>query len=359
MNTLLMYSEIGGMFGTSSEEVASFLQQNKDEAVEIRINSVGGYITEGIAIYNLLKNHQGEVNIVIDSLCASIATIVALGGDNIRMGLGGLFMIHNPWAMVGGDSADFRKEADLLDKMKSQLVSIYMTKFNGTEEQIINMMDSETWLSDKEAMGFGFVNTIEQDLKMSASIKYDLSKYFNSKGAVMAEEKPEVKTEEEVNAVEVDETPVAIDEPKEEEIPKVEEEEAKNSEDKIANLIQAGVDKEFNRREQISNLAFSGQASLVKDLINENATIEQASMRIIMNQKELSLSVPQAKAEEATPAHILNKLNTSAPKALNEGGASEAVTLDSLKMQYAKSTDSKQRTSIVQQMSALKKTIAK
>jgi ATP-dependent Clp protease protease subunit len=359
-----MYSEIGGMFGTSSEEVASFLHQNNNEPVEIRINSVGGYITEGIAIYNLLKNYQGEVNIVIDSLCASIATIVALGGDNIRMGLGGLFMIHNPWAMVGGDSADFRKEADLLDKMKSQLVSIYMTKFNGTEEQIISMMDSETWLTDKEAMSYGFVNTIEQDLKMSASVKYDLSKYFNSKGAVMAEEIPEAKAEEVVDAVEVEETPVAIDEPKEEaleeEAPKAEEEEAKNSEDEIANLIQAGVDKEFNRREQISNLAFEGQASLVQDLINEGVTIEQASLRIITNQKELALSAPQAKAEEATPAVILNKLNTSAPKALNEGGSSETPTLEGLKMQYSKAKQgSKERASIAQQMSALKKTTVK
>lgn len=364
MNTLLIYSEIGGMFGTSSQEVANFLHQNDNEPVEIRINSVGGYITEGVAIYNLLKNYQGEVNIVIDSLCASIATIVALGGDNIRMGLGGLFMIHNPWAMVGGDSEKFRKEANLLDKMKSQLVSIYMTKFNGTEEEIIKMMDSETWLSDKEAMAYGFVNTIEQDLKMSASVKYDLSKYFNSKGAVMAEEKPEAKAEEAVDAVEVEETPVAIDETKErealeEEAPKVEEEEAKNSEEEIANLIQAGVDKEFNRREQISNLAFEGQASLVQDLINEGATIEQASLRIITNQKELALSAPQSKAEEATPAVILNKLNTSAPKALNEGGETEAPTLEGLKVQYAKATDSKQRTAIVQQMSALKKTIAK
>jgi hypothetical protein len=120
------------------------------------------------------------------------------------------------------------------------------------------------------------------------------------------------------------------------------------------------VDKEFNRREQISNLAFEGQASLVQDLINEGATIEQASMRIITNQKELALLAPQAKAEEATPAVILNKLNTSAPKALNEGGASETPTLEALSAQYNKAKQgSKERASIVQQMSALKKEIAK
>ena len=170
MNTFLIYSEIGGVWGVASEEIAFFLKENKNKDVQIRINSVGGSVTEGVAIYNLLKAHNGKVEIAIDSICASIATIIALAGDSIKMNLGSMFMIHNPWSMAFGESEDFRKEAEVLDKFKETLVSIYMTKFNGSEEEIVEMMNSESWLSDKEAMKFGFVDSI--DLSTSESLAF-------------------------------------------------------------------------------------------------------------------------------------------------------------------------------------------
>ena len=379
MNTFLIYSEIGGFWGVTSEEIASFLRENKNKDVQIRINSVGGSVTEGVAIYNLLKAHNGKVEIAIDSICASIATIIALAGDSIKMNLGSIFMIHNPWSMAFGESEDFRKEAEVLDKFKETLVSIYMTKFNGSEEEIVEMMNSESWLSDKEAMKFGFVDSIEQELKISASIKYDLNKYFNSipkKENIMKEKKeeaPEVKAE----APEVKAEETKVEEPAEEttEETKVEEtaeettEETKaeetteeekveeTAEEEIEAKIQAGVDKEFKRRETISSLAFAGQESLVNDLINEKATIEEASVRIIVNQKELGLIAP--KAEENNPESLLKKLNNGAPKSLNEGGGDGGLTLESLKKQYLSCKDPKEKSLLAQKMSKLKKELQK
>ncbi len=254
MNTLLIYSEIGGMWGISSNEVAEFLQANQDQDVEIRINSPGGSVTEGIAIYNLLRSHNGSVSVVVDSLCASIATIIALGGNSLSMNLGSLFMIHNPWVIMGGESEDLRKEADVLDTIKEQIINIYMTKFNGSRDEIIAIMDDETWLTDTETMKFGFADMIEQQLKISASVKYDLKKFFNNiptnKGNNMNKEENSVEAPEvEVQAEEV--TPEA--EAKTEEVSEVQAEQLDLEEEveKIEAEVQNKIDPEVSMKATI------------------------------------------------------------------------------------------------------------
>ena len=424
MNTFLIYQQIGGFLGVTSEEVSAFLSQNKNQDVEIRINSVGGSVFEGIAIHNLLKAHNGKVNVVIDSLCASIATVIALGGDTITMNLGSMFMIHNPWSMAFGESEDFRKKADLLDKIKEELVAIYMTKFEGSEEELQQMMDSETWLTDKEAMKFGFVDSMEKELKISASIKYDLSKYFNSlpqKGnqmknkkkldseidSVKAEEKAEISAEaqaeteasedtqeettEEASEEKAEETSeeetteetseeetteeTSEEEASEESTEEEAEEEAEEAQAEVApeimnsanvqayiqEQVKAGIQAEQKRQDEIKDLAFEGQEDLVKNLIEEGCSIEESALRIIEEQKASILkSGPEASAskEESEAQSLLKKMNKNAPKALNEGSGEEIESMESLKKAYNNSKDSKEKASLAQKMSKLKKEIA-
>lgn len=422
MNTFLIYQEIGGFWGVTSEEVSAFLNQNKNKDVEIRINSVGGSVFEGIAIHNLLKAHNGKVNVVIDSLCASIATIIALAGDSVTMNLGSMFMIHNPWSMAFGEAEDFRKEADLLDKIKSELISIYMTKFEGSEEELKQMLDQETWLTDKEAMKFGFVDSMEKELKISASIKYDLSKYFNSlpqKGnqmknkkkldseldSVKAEEKAEISAEAQAETEANEETQeeettteetseeesteeTAEEEETSEEAPEDSEELPEDSEEAeekaeedteekalvapeimnsanvqayIQEQVKAGIQAEQKRQDEIKDLSFEGQEELVKNLIEEGASIQDSAVRIIEDKKASMLKAgPEASVskEETQAQSLLKKMNKNAPKALNEGSGEEIDSLDSLKKKYNSSKDPKEKALLAQKMSKLKKEIA-
>lgn len=386
MNSLLIYSEIGGMWGISAAEVAQFLQSNKDQDVEIRINSPGGSVTEGIAIYNLFKNHNGSVNIVVDSLCASIATIIALGGDNITMNLGSMFMVHNPWMMTFGDSDDLRKEANVLDAMKEQLINIYMTKFTGTRDELISMMDEETWLSDTESMKFGFVDSIEQELKIAALVKYDLKKFFNktpNKENNMNEQETNLENSVEAPEVEIKaeevtpEAEIKTEEAKaeqvelEDEIEKVESEvinkidPEKAIQNKIEEGIQAGIQAEMKRQKEIKSLSFDGQSELVDSLIQEKVSIAEASIRLIENKKELDLKAPEvvAKSEGSSEVEnakaVLKDMAEAAPKNLNEGISSEGSdTLEALRSKMAKSTNKEEKRQLNLQISAKKKEIA-
>ena len=420
MNTFLIYQEIGAL-GVCSSDVLQFLEANKNKDVQVRINSVGGSVSEGIAIYNLFKNHSGKVEIVIDSICASIATIVALGGTSRKMNLGSSFMIHNPWTFTQGEASDLRKTADELDFFKKTIVSIYMNFFKKSEEELASMMDQTTWLSDVEAMKLGFIDSIENDSKAVAQLKnWDLKKYFNTlptKGQEMKEKTEKVSSEVEVDEVEkkaessaetsADETKTEgeAEEVKSEEEEKVEETESEETEEteapeedpekveeteseeteeekaeienkvspeimnsidvkaQIETQVQAGIQAEMKRREEIENLAFSGQESLVKNLIDENCTIEEASLRIIENKKsmEISGSGAQAKADQVskTPAEqILETMNSGAPAPLNEGSGEEVESLDQLKASYLKLKDPKEKALLAQKMAKLKKEIA-
>jgi ATP-dependent protease ClpP protease subunit len=389
VKTFLIYQEIGE-FGVGSSDIVNFLNENKDEDVQFRINSPGGSVHEGIAIYNLLKSHNGRVEIVIDSLCASIATIIALGGDNITMNLGSNFMIHNPWTMALGNAEEMRKTADQLDGIRDQIVSIYMSKFNGSEEELVLMLNEETWLSDVDALKYGFVNSIEQPQKMVAQvINYDLKKYFNStptKGKTMNEkaeelnqevEAPEVEaqaessaevlaeeetTEEEQVEEKAEETTEeeAVEEEVEEEASLDSEVNAKISPEALINAkVEAGIQAEMTRREEIQNLSFPGQEDLVKDLIKEKSSISDSAVRIIENKKSLDLNAPKVEAsvseEEVKASALLKKMNSSAPSPMNESSSEGVDSMGELKKAYSASKDPKEKTLLAQKMSKLNK----
>ena len=171
-----IYDEIGD-YGTSAKNFIEEVKNIGKKDITLRINSVGGSVFDGLAIYNTLRSHQGYVNIKIEGLAASISTVIAMAGDNIEMAENGFFMIHNPFGQSAGEAGDMRKTADLLDKIKREIIEIYQRQTKLPYDVLSEMMDKETWLSSQEAQELGFINDITEPLKVAAS--YNLSKFTN------------------------------------------------------------------------------------------------------------------------------------------------------------------------------------
>ena len=171
-----IYDEIGD-YGTSAKNFIEEVKNIGNKDITLRINSVGGSVFDGLAIYNTLRSHQGYVNIKIEGLAASISTVIAMAGDNIEMAENGFFMIHNPFGQSAGEAGDMRKTADLLDKIKNEIIEIYQRQTKLPYDVLSEMMDKETWLSSQEAQELGFINDITEPLKVAAS--YNLSKFTN------------------------------------------------------------------------------------------------------------------------------------------------------------------------------------
>lgn len=163
---LLIYGVIGWpkeYGGVEAQDVAEALGQHSNpETVYVRINSPGGYVFDGIAIYNLLVRHKARVVVTVDGIAASIASVIAMAGDEVRMSINALMMIHDPWSIALGSAEDMRREADLLDKLKAQIVRTYETRSNLSAEQISQMMSDETWLDAEECVENGFADLVEK-----------------------------------------------------------------------------------------------------------------------------------------------------------------------------------------------------
>jgi ATP-dependent protease ClpP protease subunit len=208
---LSLYDEIGS-FGIGAKQFIAELKEYKGQHVHLRINSPGGEIVEGSAIYNALSRHQGGLTVHIDALAASMASVIAMSGDPVYMSENALLMIHNPWTLAAGEAKDLRKQADLLDTMKSNLIRAYQKKSGMEEKAIAKLMDEETWLDAVEAVALGFVDAIEDGIPAAASAKEMRARFDNFAKAKMQNT---VISEAEVSAPAADpvveETPVAAE----------------------------------------------------------------------------------------------------------------------------------------------------
>ena len=171
-----IFEEIG-MYGVTAQDFISEIKDLKDKPINLRINSLGGDVFNGMAIYNVIKKRESKTTVYVEGIAASIATIIALGADEVIMSENSLFMIHNAWGGTMGNSKDMRKSADTLDKISNELTEIYVKKTGLAYNRVTEMMDEETWLSAEEAYELGFVDTISDAIKVAA--KYDVSKFKN------------------------------------------------------------------------------------------------------------------------------------------------------------------------------------
>ena len=184
LTEVMIYDEIG-MYGVDAKSFIDDVKNlPKDTSVLLRINSPGGSVVDGLAIYDAVNRLPQKVTSRIEGIAASMASVIALAADEVVMSENSLYMIHNVWGGEVGDSDDLRKAADLMDKMGERLVNIYVSKTGKSEEQIRSWMDEETWFNSSEAVEAGFVNFVEEPIKMAA--KFDINKYdYKNKSLVV------------------------------------------------------------------------------------------------------------------------------------------------------------------------------
>jgi ATP-dependent Clp protease, protease subunit len=157
------------------------------------INSPGGDFFDGVAIYNLLREHPKAVTVKVMGLAASAASIIAMAGDEIHMGAGTSLMIHNAWGVVVGNANDMRESADTFATFDSAMLSIYAARTGGDEKAIKKMMDAETIMSADDAVAKGFADSVvnlptsTMQEKTKASAKKQIEALLAEKGMPRSE----------------------------------------------------------------------------------------------------------------------------------------------------------------------------
>lgn len=180
---VLLYDEIG-YFGITAKEFVTRLQAIEAETIHLRVNSPGGDVFDGLTIANALRGHQAQVIVHVDGLAASIASIIALAGDEVRMAENAFLMIHDPFTIAIGNAEDFRKVAGTLDKVAGVLADTYRAKSGAETEQVKQWMADETWFTAQEAVDAGLADTAEAPSEARAS--FDLSVFAKAPDALRA-----------------------------------------------------------------------------------------------------------------------------------------------------------------------------
>lgn len=203
---LLLYGEISDYSWWGDEVTPKQFWEDLQALSDIKelrvyINSPGGDVFAGQAIYSMLRRHSATKVVFVDGLAASAASVVAMAGDRIVMPHNAMLMVHNPWTIAMGDANTFRAIADDLDKIRESLVAVYEAKTGLERERIIEMLDAETWMTAEEAVAMGFATEIEESKAVAASVAgpgrliingvaVDLSQYRHPPTVMVAAEPP-------------------------------------------------------------------------------------------------------------------------------------------------------------------------
>jgi ATP-dependent Clp protease, protease subunit len=166
--TVSIHDDIGG-WGVSAKMFLDELRKVAAPEVNVEINSPGGDVFAGLAIYNGLRNSGKKVNVKVLGIAASAASLVAMAGDTIEMPENTFMMIHNPWTFAAGDAEDLREQADLLDKIGDSLTSTYARRTGKSAEEIQTLLAAETWFTAQEAVDAGFATAVTPAFAAQAS----------------------------------------------------------------------------------------------------------------------------------------------------------------------------------------------
>lgn len=196
---LIIYGDIGESWwddnSTSANDIENALKSIDANEIHVHINSLGGDVFDGIAIYNLLKNHDAKVIIHIDGVAASAASLIAMSGDEVIMNTGSMIMIHEASTWVWGTKTDIQKTLNALEGIDKSIANIYMTRFKGEKEDVEKLIVAETWFTDEEAVELGFAdkigNTTQLEEEEDEEEKLDPLEVKNSILAKFRNKKPE------------------------------------------------------------------------------------------------------------------------------------------------------------------------
>lgn len=182
-----IYGEIGDNYWkedsdesvTSVQDLEKFLKDNKDAStIDIYINSNGGSVFDGVAIYNMLKRHRAYKRVFIDGFACSVASVIAMVGNTITMPKTSMMMIHNAWTVAMGNADEMRKVAEDLDKINDVIRQAYLGKVNIDEKKLIALMNDESFLTAEECFEYGFCTRLEDETEISeVSVTDALNEY--------------------------------------------------------------------------------------------------------------------------------------------------------------------------------------
>jgi len=176
---IFIYDEIG-YFGHSAKNMTDELAELDVDELAVHINSPGGDIFDGLAIYQALKDHKARVTVHVDGLAASIASVITMAADNVVMAPKASIMIHDGWTMAVGNAGEMRKAADLLDKQSDIIASVYADKAGQTADFWRDRMRDETWYNADEALQAGLVDEVEGREKKKTDEAFDLSVFAHA-----------------------------------------------------------------------------------------------------------------------------------------------------------------------------------
>lgn len=179
--SISIYDQIGESWdgsGMTTKRMAGILRNIGAKDITVNINSPGGDFFEGVAIYNMLRQHQAKVTVNVMGLAASAASIIAMAGDEIKMGEGSFLMIHNAWCMAIGNRHDMQAAAEQLAPFDAAMAEVYAVRAGITVKAAAKLMDAESWIGATQAIADGFATgmldatDIRQDAQASATTKY-------------------------------------------------------------------------------------------------------------------------------------------------------------------------------------------
>lgn len=246
--------EVYEWFGLSCTSPKDIALPDEIEDIDVEINSYGGDVYAGSEIYTALKSYPGRVTTTVTGIAASMASIIAMAGDYVRISPTGQMMIHNVSSYSEGDKNDFKKEAGVLAGYDKTLANAYRLKTNMSEKELLDLMNRETWLTPQEALEKGFVDEILFDeadtLKLVAGPKMLSQETIRKAREAMAtDEKKEMVMEEEI----VEEEEIEDSETEEEKVEEEEEKEEEKADEKKAELA-------FKKMENRNGLTLKNEA---------------------------------------------------------------------------------------------------
>jgi ATP-dependent protease ClpP protease subunit len=172
---IYIYDEIG-YWGLTAADFVSELQAVKASKINLHLNTPGGDVFDGIAIHNALRQHAASVHVTVDSLAASIGSVIAMAGDTVTMAKHATMMIHDPYGGVLGNASDMRQMADVLDQLGDNIAGVYAERAGGSVREWRDRMLAETWYSDRAAVDAGLADTVAGDTPADgAENGFDLS----------------------------------------------------------------------------------------------------------------------------------------------------------------------------------------
>jgi ATP-dependent Clp endopeptidase proteolytic subunit ClpP len=269
--TIFIYDEISD-WGMTAKDFVDQFKKIKADKITLRINSPGGDVFDGLAIYNLLRSSGKEIEVIIDGMAASIASVIAMAGTTIKMSNSAMLMIHNPWNWMGGESDDFRKMADILDQIRDIIANSYVERTGKPIDEIISLMKDETWMDANKAKELGFIDEVITITKTKNQI---------------TDNDKEVKLNDKLKAV----LGVQTDEEAEVKIKEMQDKEAKNAEELQKMKVEAAV---------TAGKILPGQKAFALNLLKQDDKLYDSFIEQNKGVKDLTKTEPLAEKPETS-----------------------------------------------------------